>query len=156
VGSSSNDGIDKTKETGYSCNNDGVSKSEETGCTSIDVSIDKSKEAGRSSVSFKCNYDKRKFCVAVDLNVTETESDTNTETHEQKDKIPQMYAMSSDLGHFPVNSKNGMKFQVLMVECMKLRAFWYMAPCSLIEVHQHFRSAYFLRHQVDAGGSMHL
>jgi hypothetical protein len=77
VGSSSNDGIDKTKETGYSCNNDGVSKSEETGCTSIDVSIDKSKETGSSSMSFKCNYDKRKFCVAVDLNVTETESDTN-------------------------------------------------------------------------------
>jgi hypothetical protein len=61
-------------------------------------SVDTSEEAGGSSTSLKYNYDKTSD-VARDLNVTETESDTNTETHEGK-----VYAIvSSDRGHLPAN-----------------------------------------------------
>jgi hypothetical protein len=63
---------------------------------SNDDSVYKSKEADCSSMNLKHSYDK-KLGVAVDLNVIETESDTNTETHEEKAKIPHMYTiMSSD------------------------------------------------------------
>jgi hypothetical protein len=30
---------------------------------------------------------------------------------------------------------------------LKITAFWDIAPCSLIEVYQHFRGAYCLHHQ---------
>jgi hypothetical protein len=32
---------------------------------------------------------------------------------------------------------------------MKIRAFWYVAPCSLVGVDQRFRGAYCLHHQGD-------
>jgi hypothetical protein len=44
------------------------------------------------------------------------------------------------------------------VACIwKMMAFWDIAPCSLVEVDQHFRGVYCLHHQGDNdGGSMHL
>jgi hypothetical protein len=39
-------------------------------------------------------------------------------------------------------------FQVLTVQRMKI-TFWNIAPCSLVEVDRHFRSAYCLHHQGD-------
>jgi hypothetical protein len=39
------------------------------------------------------------------------------------------------------------RFQVLTAACMKIRAFWDIAPCSLIVVDHHFRGVYCLHHQ---------
>jgi hypothetical protein len=39
------------------------------------------------------------------------------------------------------------RFQSLIVASMKMTSFWDIAPCSLVEVHQHFRGAYFFSHQ---------
>jgi hypothetical protein len=39
-------------------------------------------------------------------------------------------------------------FQVLTVQRMKI-TFWNIAPCSLVEVDRHFRSAYCLHHKGD-------
>jgi hypothetical protein len=66
--------------------------------------VDKSNEAGSSITSVKYNHDKR-LGVAIDLNAIETELDTNTESHEEKAKIPNVYAiMLSDQG--PANIEN--------------------------------------------------
>jgi hypothetical protein len=37
-----------------------------------------------------------------------------------------------------------------MVASLKMDAFWDIAPCSLIEVYQHFRGAYCIHHQGNA------
>jgi hypothetical protein len=42
-----------------------------------------------------------------------------------------------------------MRFHVLTATNMKMTAFWYIAPCSLVEVNRRFRSAYCLHHQGD-------
>jgi hypothetical protein len=54
-------------------------------------------------------------------------------------------------------------FQVLTAASMKFRVFWYVAPCSHVEVDRRFRVVYCLRHQgyvcinrPDDGGSTHL
>jgi hypothetical protein len=36
---------------------------------------------------------------------------------------------------------------------MKMAIFWVVVPCSLVEVHQRFRSSCCLRHQGDDGGT---
>jgi hypothetical protein len=41
------------------------------------------------------------------------------------------------------------RFQVLTAASMKIRAFWDMAPCSLVAVDRRFRGAYCLHHQGD-------
>jgi hypothetical protein len=66
--------------------------------------------------------------------------------------------MSTSLIH-PPNFIILLRFQVLMVESMKMTAFWNMALSSLVEVDQLFRGAYCLHHQrdhPDDGGSIHL
>jgi hypothetical protein len=40
-----------------------------------------------------------------------------------------------------------MRFQVLTAMSMKVTVFWDVAPCSLVEVYQHFRGACCLHHQ---------
>jgi hypothetical protein len=47
---------------------------------------------------------------------------------------------SKILGHF-------VRFQVLTAASMKIRAFWDVAPCSLIGVDRRFRGLYCLHHQ---------
>jgi hypothetical protein len=39
------------------------------------------------------------------------------------------------------------RFQVLMAASMKIRAFWDVAPCSLVGIDRRFRGAYCLHHQ---------
>jgi hypothetical protein len=48
------------------------------------------------------------------------------------------------------------RFQVLTVASMKIRAFWDIAPCGLLGVDLRFRDAYCLHHQGDDGGNTHL
>jgi hypothetical protein len=37
----------------------------------------------------------------------------------------------------------------LRISIMNIKVFWDIALCSLVDVDQHFRGAYFLHHQVD-------
>jgi hypothetical protein len=48
------------------------------------------------------------------------------------------------------------RFQVLMVMSMKMRAFWDMVLCSFVEVDWLSRGTYCPNNQGDGGGSMHL
>jgi hypothetical protein len=45
------------------------------------------------------------------------------------------------------------RFHVLTVTSMKMTAFWDVALCSLIKVHQCFKGAYYFHHQDDSGSS---
>jgi hypothetical protein len=45
-----------------------------------------------------------------------------------------------------------MRFQVLTVTSMKIRAFWDTGPCSIVEVDRRFRGVYCLHHS-DGGDS---
>jgi hypothetical protein len=58
------------------------------------------------------------------------------------------------------NLNNVERLQVLTAAIMKIRAFWDVAPCSLVGVERRFRGAYCLHHQGDEcpndGGSTHL
>jgi hypothetical protein len=38
------------------------------------------------------------------------------------------------------------RFQVLMATCMRMTAFWGIAPCSLVRINRCFRGAYRLNH----------
>jgi hypothetical protein len=44
---------------------------------------------------------------------------------------------------FPIH----VRFQVLTAASMKMRTFYHIAPCSLVEVYRKFRGACCLRHQ---------
>jgi hypothetical protein len=50
--------------------------------------------------------------------------------------------------------QNSMLIETNML--MKMAVFWVVAPCSLVEVHQRFRSLRCLHHQGDDGGSKDL
>jgi hypothetical protein len=39
------------------------------------------------------------------------------------------------------------RFQVLTAASMRIRAFWNLAPCSLVGVDRRFRDAYYFHHQ---------
>jgi hypothetical protein len=44
---------------------------------------------------------------------------------------------------------NLIRFGFIIAASMKMRVFWYIDPCSLVEVDRHFRCAYYLHHQGD-------
>jgi hypothetical protein len=48
-----------------------------------------------------------------------------------------------------------MGFHVLTAASTKMAVFWAVAPCSLVEVHRHFRGAYCLHHQGHVGHCCH-
>jgi hypothetical protein len=48
---------------------------------------------------------------------------------------------------YGANYKVPVRFQVLTAASMKIRAFWDVAPCSLVGVDRRFRGAYCLHHQ---------
>jgi hypothetical protein len=41
------------------------------------------------------------------------------------------------------------RFHVVMTASMKMTGLWDLAPCSIMEIGRHFKSAYCLHHQVD-------
>jgi hypothetical protein len=47
-------------------------------------------------------------------------------------------------------------YRVLHHSIVKMAVFWVVAPCSLVEVYQRFRSICCLHHQGDDGGSKYL
>jgi hypothetical protein len=48
------------------------------------------------------------------------------------------------------NSKYIVRFEVLTAASMKMTVFWYIAPCSLVEIDRRFRGAYCLHNQGSA------
>jgi hypothetical protein len=45
----------------------------------------------------------------------------------------------------------------LIIQTLKIRGFWNIAPCSTVEVERRFRVAYYIHHQDDDdGGSISL
>jgi hypothetical protein len=48
-----------------------------------------------------------------------------------------------------------LRFQVLTAASMKMRAFWDIAPCSLV-IDRRFRGAYCLQHEGDEYGIVEL
>jgi hypothetical protein len=48
------------------------------------------------------------------------------------------------------------EIQVLTASCMKMTAYWVIAPCSLVEVDRRFRSVYCLSHGDDRSVSTRL
>jgi hypothetical protein len=54
------------------------------------------------------------------------------------------------------SSANLMRFQILTAASMKMRAFWDIAPCSLVGIDQCFRRTAYIIHRPDDGGSAHL
>jgi hypothetical protein len=54
---------------------------------------------------------------------------------------------------YAVLTVEGIRFQVLTAVGTKMAVFWVVAPCSLIEIYQHFRGPCCLQHQGDDGGS---
>jgi hypothetical protein len=48
---------------------------------------------------------------------------------------------------------NDVRFQVLTAASMKMTAFWYMAPCSVIKADRRFRGAYSLHHRPHVGSA---
>jgi hypothetical protein len=46
------------------------------------------------------------------------------------------------------------RLQVLTAANMKKRAFWDIAPCSLVGTDRRFRGAYYLHHEGDGGNTL--
>jgi hypothetical protein len=62
-----------------------------------------------------------------------------------------IYSLTETRTHDP------MRFKVLTATSMKMIVIWDAAPCSLVEIDQHFRGSYCLHHQGDDDGdSEHL
>jgi hypothetical protein len=68
--------------------------------------------------------------------------------HNRSHKTPLLDAVLNKLDLVRI-LKSYVRFQVLTTESMKLRAFWDIAPCSLVGVDRRFRGAYCLHHQGD-------
>jgi hypothetical protein len=109
------------------------------------------------------------FSLSVSFHHCSIPSITAHDVCDSPDQASHYHTLGPNLGTSPltchlVRTEEGsiyfVRFQILTVAKMKIRAFWDVAPCSLVGVYRYFRGTYCLHHQsihiIYDGGSTHL